>query len=192
MAFDLLRIPRIRAGVFLNIALFLPVGFYDATLDRFLTDLGASNKLISLAFLAYGIPFALLATTGGRLADRRGPLRVGLIAAGGVGVVTMLYGTIHLPELFVLTGIIEGSIQAVGVPAGSAVIARGAPVGRAAAAQGLSGAGNLLTGAVTAYFAGAIYSGLGPRWMFLIAGLGVLLFGVLAATQRERPVAAIS
>ncbi|HAP75860.1 MAG TPA: hypothetical protein DCR14_07220 [Acidimicrobiaceae bacterium] len=85
LAFDLLRLPGVRAGVLMSMALFLPVGFYDATLDRFLTDLGASDQLIGASFLAYGIPFAVLATRGGRLAGGRGALPGGLTAslAGG-------------------------------------------------------------------------------------------------------------
>ncbi|HQY15862.1 MAG TPA: MFS transporter, partial [Ilumatobacteraceae bacterium] len=54
LAFDLLRIPRIRAGVALSVALFVPVGFYDAVLDRYMTDRGASNTMIGFAFLAFG------------------------------------------------------------------------------------------------------------------------------------------
>jgi MFS family permease len=77
LAFDLLRLPRVRSGVLMSMALFLPVGFYDATLDRYLTDLGASDVLIGFSFMAYGIPFALLATTGGRLSDRTGALAGG-------------------------------------------------------------------------------------------------------------------
>jgi len=186
MAFDLLRIPRVRAGVLLSIALFLPVGFYDATLDRYLTDMGASNQLISMAFLAYGIPFALLATTGGRLADRRGPLRVGFLAVLLVGPLTAVYGVIEVAILVVLVSAVEGSIQALGVPASQAVVAEGAPKGRAAAGQGLAGAGNLLVGATTGYIAGPMYQALGPRWMFPLAGAGVVLFGVLALTQGRR------
>ena len=193
LAFDLLRIPRVRAGVLMSIALFLPVGFYDATLDRYLTDMGASNQLISIAFLAYGIPFALLATTGGRLADQRGALRVAFLAVVVVGPLTALYGFIEIAILVVLVSAVEGSIQALGVPASQAVVAEGAPKGRAAAAQGLAGSGNLLVGAATGYMAGPMYQAIGPRWMFPLAGAGVVLFGVLALAQgRRRTPTAIS
>ncbi len=186
LAFDLLRIPRVRAGVLMSLALFLPVGFYDATLDRYLTDMGASNRLISLAFLAYGIPFALLATTGGRLADRHGPLRMAFASIVLVGPLTAAYGFIDVAILVVVVSCIEGCIQALGVPASQAVVAEGAPKGRAAAAQGLSGSGNLLIGAATGYIAGPMYAALGPQWMYPLAGVGVVLFGVLALAQRER------
>jgi predicted MFS family arabinose efflux permease len=186
LAFDLLRIPRIRAGMLMSLALFLPVGFYDATLDRFLTDLGASNVLISLGFLAYGIPFALLATTGGRIADKRGPLRVSFVATMLVAPMTGIYGFIGTPGVIVALSAVEGMVQAIGVPASQAVVASGAPVGRAAAAQGLAGAGNLLIAAITAYAAGAMYNSMGPAWMFSIAGCGVAGFGLVAMTQRHR------
>ncbi len=186
LAFDLLRIPRVRAGVLLSVALFLPVGIYDATLDRYLTDLGGSNMLISLGFLAYGIPFALLATTGGRLADQRGALRVGVFASMLVGPLTAVYGHVSLPAVIVGLSAVEGSVQALGVPAAQAVVADGAPQGRAAAAQGLAGSANLLIGAITAYLAGPMYAAIGPAWMFSIAGTGVVVFALLALSQRER------
>lgn len=183
LAFDLLRLPRIRAGVLLGVALFLPVGFYDATLDRFLTDLGASNALVGLSFIAYGIPFALFATRGGRLADRHGALRVGATAVLVVATLTGVYGFLGMPEIIVGFSALEGVVQAMGVPAAGALIARAAPVGRAAAAQGLGGAASLLCGAVTAYMAGGLYQGIGPRGMFLVACGGMLALTALAVWQ---------
>ena len=73
-----------------------------------------------------------------------------------------------------------------GVPAVQAVVADGAPQGRAAAAQGLAGSANLLIGAITAYLAGPMYAAIGPAWMFSIAGTGVVVFALLALSQRER------
>jgi MFS family permease len=183
LAFDLLRLPRIRAGVFMTIALFVPVGFYDATLDRFLTDLGASNTLISLAFLAFGVPFALLASRGGRLADRVGPLRAAVLAAALMVPITVGYGLLSLPILVVALSGVEGVVQALGAPAAQALVAAGAPPGRAAAAQGLAGAGSLVVGAAAAYMAGALYEAIGPRGMFAIAGSGIGLFTLLAVAQ---------
>lgn len=190
LAFDLLRLPRIRAGVLMSMALFLPVGFYDATLDRYLTDMGASDVLIGLSFLAYGIPFAILATAGGRLADRKGALRVALISTLAVAPLTGLYGFITVPLVIVGFSVVEGSVQALGVPASQSMVASGAPIGRAAAAQGLAGSGNLLIAAITAYVAGDMYERWGSEWMFTIAGTGVVTFALLAVWQgRPRPAA---
>ncbi|MDO8361699.1 MAG: MFS transporter [Actinomycetota bacterium] len=186
LAFDLLRIPRIRAGVAMSIALFVPVGFYDATLDRYMTDLGASDVLTGLSFMAYGIPFALLATTGGRLADRRGAFPVALFGTLAVVPLTASYGFIGVAGVIVGVSALEGSLQALGVPASQSMVASAAPLGRAAAAQGLAGAGNLLVATITAFFAGGIYESLGAEWMFCIAASGVLLFVLWAVVENAR------
>ena len=186
LAFDLLRIPRIRAGVALSVSLFVPVGFYDAVLDRYMTDRGASDTMIGYAFLAFGIPFALVASTGGKLADKRGALRVGLITALLVVPITVGYGFVTVPIIIVAMSAVEGVIQAIGSPASQAVVADGAPHGRAAAAQGLAGSMNLLVGAFTGYAAGTIYEQWGSERMFGLAGAGVLAFAGLAAWYGRR------
>lgn len=186
VAFDLLRLPQIRSGVLMGIALFVPVGFYDATLDRYLTDMGASNRLISMAFLTFGVPFAVLASRGGRLSDKHGPLRMAVLATLGVAPLTAYYGWISVPLLFVMLGLVEGTMQSVGLPAASSLLARGAPEGRAGAAQGLSGAGSMALGAITAYAAGPMYEHLGPRWMYGIAGAGVFVLSMASAHQGRR------
>ena len=186
MAFDLLRLPRIRAGILATVALFVPVGFYDATLDRYLTDMGASNRLIGFAFLTFGVPFALFASRGGRLSDRYGPLKIGVLVSCAVAPLTAYYGFITVPIVFVMLGLVEGILQSMGIPAASAIIALGAPEGRVAAAQGLAGAGSMVLGAATAYVAGPMYEHLGPHWMYGSAGAGVLLLSLLAAHQGRR------
>ena len=57
------------------------------------------------------------------------------------------------------------------------------PPGRAAAAQGLAGSGNLLIGAITAYSAGSMYEHWGSEWMFTAAGSGVVVFALLSLWQ---------
>lgn len=186
LAFDLLRLPRIRVGVLMAVALFAPVGFYDAVLDRFMTDLGASNQLISLAFVTYGVPFALLASKGGALADRFGALRVTVISAIAVSPLVAAYGFIGAPALIVGLSAVEGIVNSAGVPAATALVASAAPEGRAAAAQGLSGAASILCGALTAYSAGWFYEAAGAKAMFGFAGGAVLLLTAAALLQRRR------
>ncbi|MBI4883064.1 MAG: MFS transporter [Actinobacteria bacterium] len=183
LALDLLRLPRVRAGVLMSVALFLPVGFYDATLDVYLTDRGASDMLIGLTFLAYGIPFTLLATAGGRLSDRRGAVRVAFVSTMLVAPVTASYGLLAAPILILVLTVVEGCLQALGVPASQSMVAAAAPLGRAAAAQGLAGGSNLLIAAVTAYSAGTLYKLLGAAWLYSIAAGGVALFAILSLWQ---------
>lgn len=184
LAFDLFRLPGIRTGLLLSVAAFVPVGFYDSTLDRYLTDLGASDVLTGLAFLLFGIPFALLATTGGRIADRVGPVRTAVLSLLLVTPLTLSYGLIDSALVIVLLSAVEGVIQALGIPAVQASIARAAPEGRAAAAQGLAGSSNLAVGAITAFSAGSLYA-IGPEWVFGVAATGVFAFTALAALQNR-------
>ena len=109
---ELLGTPNFRAG---------PVT--TRWLDRYLTDMGASNTLISFAFLAFGIPFALLASRGGRTADRVGPLRAAVAASVLMVPITMGYGFLTVPLLVVVLSGIEGVVQSLGAPAAQALVA---------------------------------------------------------------------
>lgn len=182
LGLDLLRIREMQVGVLLSVALFLPVGVYDAILDRYLTDLGASNVLIGFSFMAYGIPFALLASAGGRLADRRGALALSLVAVAAVGPLTAVYGWLTVALAIVGISALEGIVQAVGVPASQAVVAEAAPVGRASAAQGLAGSMNLLSAAVAAFVSPVVYERWGSEALFTAAGALVVVCGLAAAT----------
>ncbi len=182
LSLDLLRVREMQVGVLLTMALFFPVGMYDAILDRYMTDRGASNVLIGIGFLMYGIPFALLATTGGRLADRHGAYRMSMVSLVLVVPLTAVYGLLTAPLLIASLFAVEGSVQALGVPATQAYVAQSAPHGRASAAQGLSGAMNLLGGTVSAVAAPAIYGAWGAAAVFGAAGALVGVAGVVAAS----------
>ena len=156
---------------------------------------GGSDRLIGFTFLAYGVPFALLATRGGALASKRGAMAVAVVGTLLVTPITVGYGFMKLPILILIFSAFEGMIQAMAVPASQAVVASGAPVGRAAAAQGLAGASNLLVAATTAYAAGGLYGAVGPEWMFSIAGVVMVVvvgLAVLSYRQAERPAEPIS
>jgi predicted MFS family arabinose efflux permease len=149
-----------------------------------MTDRGASNVLIGISFTMYGIPFALLATRGGRLADRRGAFRLSLAALALVAPLTALYGFLTVPVIIMCGFFIEGSVQAVGVPASQSVVAAAAPYGRASAAQGLAGSLNLLAAAVSAFAGPVVYERWGPEAAFTAAAGVVLLCTVLAIARR--------
>ncbi len=179
---DLLRRRDMKVAMLLAVGLFLPIGVFDALWDRYLTDRGASNILVGLSFLMYGIPFALLATRGGRLADRLGPVRVGVVAMAIAALCTASYGLITVPLVIVGVLMLEGSVQAMAVPAGQAAVAAAAAIGRAGAAQGLAGSGQLLAAATASFAAPAIYGALGAGAVFAIAG-GIMLVCALIATM---------
>lgn len=180
LSLDLLRLRGIRVGVLLSVALFLPIGVFDALWDRYLTDRGASNTVVGLSFLMYGIPFALLAPRGGRLADRIGSVRACLLALVFVAPLTASYGLVAAPLLIIGLSMVEGSFQAIGVPGAQATVAAAAPPGRATAAQGLAGSAQLLSAAIAAFVSPALYGPLGGTAVFALAGGCVGLFALAA------------
>jgi MFS family permease len=185
LSLDLLKLRPMQVGVLLNVALFFPVGMYDAILDRYLTDRGASNVLIGISFTLYGIPFALLAARGGRLADRKGALRMSLYAIALVVPLTAAYGLLTVPLMIMCVFFVEGSVQALGVPASQSVVAQAAPPGRASAAQGLAGAMNLLAAAVSAFSAPIVYEKWGAGVTFSAAGATVAVCTAAAVALRH-------
>jgi predicted MFS family arabinose efflux permease len=180
LGLDLLRLREMQVGVLLTMALFFPVGMYDAILDRYMTDRGASNVLIGIGFLLYGIPFALLATFGGRLADRHGAFRMSMISLILVVPLTAVYGVLTAPLVITAMFAFEGAAQALGVPASQTFVAQAAPVGRASAAQGLSGAMNLLGATASAFAGPAVYGAWGAGAAFGGAAVLVALAGITA------------
>jgi len=180
MSLELFRFPGVRVASLTTMSLFLPIGVYDALWDRYLTDRGASNVMVGLSFALYGVPFVLLSRFGGRLADKWGALRVALYAIFIVAPITGTYGLLTTPLAIILVSMIEGVFQALSVPAAQASMASVAPPGRAAAAQGLSGASNLVAASLMAFTSPLIYGRYGPATTFIAAAIFMILISVLA------------
>jgi len=195
LAFGLLRNRSVLVPILFLVSLALPVGLYDSLWDRFLTDLGASDTLVGVSLAVYAIPFVLLSRAGGRLADRRGQVGIAFGAVVVVAPLTALYGVFTSPFLPITIGVIESCAQAGGAPAAQGLLARGAPPGRAGAAQGLAGACNQLVAAVVAMLATWGYGHLSAPALFTIAGVSVLMLGTVArvlARDLDRPKTTLS
>jgi len=195
LAFGLLRNRSVLVPILFLVSLALPVGLYDSLWDRFLTDLGASDTLVGVSLAVYAIPFVLLSRAGGRLADRRGQVGIAFGAVVVVAPLTALYGVFTSPFLPITIGVIESCAQAGGAPAAQGLLARGAPPGRAGAAQGLAGACNQLVAAVVAMLATWGYGHLSAPTLFAIAGVSVLMLGTVArvlARDLDRPKTTLS
>lgn len=175
---DLLRNRGILSGLSLAAGLYITIGAFDSIWSRFLTDLGASRSFIAVSLLIFGLPLLLLMPIGGRLVDHLGPQRTGLVALGAAPLLLSLYGLTKTLPLLAAIAFVHASIDSVTTPAGVAAVARAAPPGRAAAAQGLYGATAALTGGLAALAAPPIYGWVGATAMWIIAGVTV---GLIAA-----------
>ncbi len=183
LSLGLLRLRPIRAASIASLTLFLPVGIYDALWDRYVTDRGGTNLMVGLSFLLYSIPFIMFGARGGRIADRRGARTMALVGIACAAPVVCIYGLLTNAWLIVLFGTVEGLVGALALPAAQSMMARAAPEGRAAAAQGLMGAGDLSTAALVSLIAPMIYGSAGPAATFAVAAGAMAVLGLVVAYE---------
>jgi MFS family permease len=176
---ELLRHPRIVVAVLVVMAIQLPIGVFDALWDRYITDLGGSNLIVGLSFALYSVPFILLSSAGGKLADRGDPQRIALWSMLAVTPFVFFYGFFDSLWIVVAINIGEGIAQAVAFPATAAAVAKAAPPGRASAAQGLSGSAGLLGATLMAFIMPSVYGRYGPLVTF--GSVSVLMLALTGA-----------
>ena len=178
---ELLRYRAVRASALASLTLFIPVGIYDSLWDRYVTDVGGNNFMVGMTFLLYTIPFIVFGAAGGRIADRHGAPRMTIIGIFLTIPLVAVYG--WLPSAWLLVGfaIVEGTIGALSIPATQSLMASVAPKGRASAAQGLNGSGDLLAGTIMSFIAPALYGSYGPEATFGFAAILMAICGTAVA-----------
>ena len=183
--FRLLRHRGVVVAVLFQLAIFLPVGIYDALWARYLTDRGASTLLIGLGLSLYGVPFVLAAPWGGRMADRLGPVRSTTIGMLVVVPTTAIYGLLAAPLVITALALAEAIGTAFAEPGVQTAMARACPRDRLTAGQGLSGAVSMLGAGAAAAAAAPLYEAVGPEWLFCGAA-AVMAMLVVAAVAVDR------
>jgi len=178
----LLRVPGAAGTALLSLALFLPVGIYDALWARYLSDRGASTLFIGVTLSLYSLPVVLVAPFGGRLSDRVGPVRAATAAMVVIVPITVLYGSLALPVAIALIAVVESVPQAIATPAVQTAMLRAGGDDDVAAGQGLINSLNMLGGTLVGLLAPLGYQVLGPELLFAIAGAamaGIFAVGLL-------------
>ena len=183
---ELLRHPRIVVAVLVVMAIQLPIGVYDALWDRYLTDLGGNNMMVGFSFALYSVPFMLLSSAGGKIADRGHPQRIALWSMLAVAPFVFFYGFFASLWIVVSINLGEGIVQAVAYPATAAAVAKAAPPGRASAAQGLSGSAGLLGSTLSAFIMPSVYGRYGATVTFGAVALIMLVLTGAAALLHVR------
>jgi len=183
---ELLRHPRIVVAVLVVMAIQLPIGVYDALWDRYLTDLGGGNLMVGISFALYSLPFILLASAGGKIADRGDPQRIALWATLAAVPFVYLYGAFNAIWIILVISVCEGVVAALAYPAIGASVAKAAPLGRASAAQGLSGSAGLLGTTLTAFIMPSVYGSYGATVTFGVVAAAMLALTGVAAVLHVR------
>ena len=143
----MLQTPPIGGAALLSLALYLPVGIYDALWSRYLTDRGASTTFIGISLSLYAVPVILLAPWGGRVSDRFGAVRASSDRVSSFIIpMTVLYGMVPWPVLIAAMAVCEGIPQAVATPGVQAAMVNACRSRRAGRGPGPRGS-HELTGA---------------------------------------------
>ena len=186
LSFDLMRIRSVRVAIILTLAVTFPTGMFDALWDRFLDDLGGNNAMTGLTFAVYGLPFILFSSRAGKFIDKRSPVAVVLWLVIPISLLTISYGVVKQPWIILGIGLFEGILQATMIPAALSAIAKAAPLGRASAAQGLSGAITVLGQMIAAFVAPSIYGAYGAFVTFFAVAVGIALIAGVAGIMHAR------
>ena len=182
---DLMRIPALQAAVAIGAAFYLAIGVFEAVWARLLTDLGASQTRIGLSLLAFGIPMALFAPVGGRLADRYGGFTTATVSMVVTVPLMVLYGQVAAFWGLMALVFVHAFADATTSPGAQLAVSRAAPVEDTAAAQGILEAAGYLMAAFAAFGAAPVYDQWGPEILF--AGAAALMVALLVVAQaRDR------
>ncbi|RZS64806.1 putative MFS family arabinose efflux permease [Agromyces ramosus] len=166
VSLDLLRSPHVVGVLLLYGAVMVPTGAYDAIWPRFMADIGASEWLTALSYTLFAVPFALVASWAGRLADRRGGVSAFVRGAVVLVPIVALYGVVGDPWVATGVGFVESSGQALAFIGAAAAMAQAVPAARAGASQGLMRAFGLLTATLAAALSGVAYEAGGALALF--------------------------
>jgi MFS family permease len=170
----------VRAGLALAAALYLSIGVFDAIWARYMTDLGADTTLIAITLTLFALPLVALSPLGGRISDRRGPLRAAVVALAVTVPLVVAYGFVRSLAVVCAIAVLHSVCDALTTPASQSTVARCAPEGLAASGQGLYGAVAAAAAAVAAFGAAPLYQVGGAEVMWAAAGAGVTGLTALA------------
>jgi MFS family permease len=184
----LIRIDGVRRGLWIAAGFAFGIGVYDSLWARFMKDLGASTRFVSISLTIFAAPIALLAPLAGRLADRHGARTVGVIAVVGSTPFIFSYGFVRSYWVIAALSLAHSFFDSGTAPAAQTQVARSSPRALFAAGQGLLDGTSLIAAAVSAAVFAPIYDKWGARPLWV--GLACIVFtcAMVAArpTRAER------
>ena len=172
---NLLRRPRVQAAILVHVGIWGLVGMFDATVDRYLTDLGLSSTEFAIGLLILGIPLMLLPPHAGALAERLGGGRVAVPALVLFAPAVVLYGWVGGLWTFIAIGVAEAITESYSEMGAQVLVLEATGVEQAAMGTGVLEAIGLAVAAVAAFAGPSLYGQFGPRWLFGVWGVVCLV-----------------
>lgn len=174
-------IPAMRATLSVAVAFYVTVGMFEAIWAVLLRDQGAQTWLIGLTLSLFTVPMIFLAPIGGRVAQRRGPMKVVTVSLSIAAVCTFSYGLLPSLWLLLAMSIVHAVADSFTMPSNQVAAALAGPPELASSAQGLLGATGLATAGITGLLAGVLYEQWG-RLAVTTASAAVMVVFILGAT----------
>ena len=162
----LFRIRPLQSGMLAGAAFFTTIGVFETSWAVLLDDLGASTLVIALSISLFAITMIPLAPFGGKLAQRRGPMRVMPFSILGAVACMFVYGYVEFVWVLIAVSAAHAMFDAFTMPAGQLAVALSTPTQQAASAQGLYGALGLVIAGLAALATGWVYDTWGPEALF--------------------------
>jgi len=178
--------PAMKAALAAGIAFYVTVGMFEAVWAVLLRDQGAATWVIGLTLSLFTVPMIFLAPIGGRVAQRRGPLRVVAMSLTIAAVCTFLYGV--LPGLWLLCAVsfIHALADSFTMPGNQVAVALASPPEQLSSAQGMLGAAGLAAAGLTGLAAGYAYEHSGRFAVSAGTAAVMLLFLAIAIAYGNR------
>lgn len=180
---NLLRRPRVQAAICVHVGVWGLVGIFDATVDRYLTDVGLSSGELAIGLLIIGIPLMALPPYTGALAERLGAGRVAVPALVLFAPAVVLYGWIGGLLSFIAIGVAEAVTESYGVMGAQVLVLEATGAEQAAMGTGVLEAIGLAVAGAAALGGPPLYGAIGSRWLFGGWGLVCLVLAGAAALR---------
>ena len=180
---NLIRRPRVQAAICVHVGVWGLVGIFDATVDRYLTDVGLSSGELAIGLLIIGIPLMALPPYTGALAERLGAGRVAVPALVLFVPAVVLYGWIGGLASFIAIGVAEAVTESYGVMGAQVLVLEATGAEQAAMGTSVLEAIGLAVAGAAALGGPPLYGAIGSRWLFGGWGLICLVLAGAAALR---------
>jgi len=178
----LLRAPKVRAATAAYVAVFFNIGVFDATVDEYLTDLGASNQQVGLILLVVGAPLLFIPRLAGRIVDTSARTPQILLIAMAIFVpIVLTLGVWVGVAAFIVLATLQTTMESVMFPASTRLVIEEAGAEQSAVGTSLLDASGSFAGGFSALIAPVLFDATnGPLGSFGVSGLVCLALLITA------------
>ncbi|MEM7275306.1 MAG: MFS transporter [Actinomycetota bacterium] len=163
----LLARPKVQAAMLVNMVVFGFIGVFDVTIDRFLTELGASTTQVAIMIIIVGGPLLVFPRIAGNLAERYGAATI--MFPGLILLVPAMVGYGFAGSLVVAAacGFLHGCNESFASVSAQVQVLEVSGVERAAVGSALLETAGLIAATLAAAIAPIVYGSYGPRTLYV-------------------------